>query len=125
MKNRFTYLLGIWLCGILAIQPLYSRTNNEFQEPKKTEKQISDKIRIFPNPSEGRFQIHMDYEGKKHILAKVYDITGKVIKDISKDLVKLESSVTADINLDHPKSGIYFLRVEIGSKLATKKIIIK
>jgi len=125
MKNITTYLLGILLCGMLAFQPLYSMANVGFQVAEKPEELTTEKIRIFPNPTEGRFSIQMDYKGNDRIVAKVYDITGKVIKDISSDLITTKSSVTADVNLDHPSSGIYFLRVEIGNKIATKKIIIK
>ena len=80
---------------------------------------------IYPNPTDGRFQISMDLEDKDRIVAKVFDITGKQIKDISNDLVKADSKVTADVDLDHPRSGIYFLRIEIGTKITTRKIIVK
>ena len=57
--------------------------------------------------------------------AKVYDIIGKLIRDVSEDLVVVETSITADIGLESPASGIYFLRIEKGKKFLTKKIIIR
>lgn len=120
-----TYLLGILLWVTLISLPAYSTPSYAFEDPRLSEKQMSDLINIFPNPTDGRFQINLKYEGNEKIAAKVYDITGKMIKDVSNDLVFEESSVTADIDLEHPSSGIYFLRIEIGHKIATKKIIVK
>jgi len=125
MKRNSIYFLGILFFWLLACQPAYSFSGKELQVPVKSEKQVTDKIKIYPNPTEGRFHFSMEYEGSKRVVAKVYDITGKLIKDISADLVKAESSVSADVDLEHPRSGIYFLRIEIGSRIATKKIIVK
>ena len=55
----------------------------------------------------------------------MFDITGKVIEDISNELVKEESSITARVDLKDPRSGIYFLRIQMGSKLLTRKIVVK
>jgi len=55
----------------------------------------------------------------------VYDITGKLVKNITEDLVIVEKSVSASVDLDSPSSGIYFIRIEWGKTLLTKKIIIK
>jgi len=125
MKKITTYLLGFLLCGTLASQPALSNIRHKTKHPANNFVQMAEKIKIFPNPTDGRFQLSMTYEGSERIIAKVYDITGKVIKDISGDLVKSESSVTAEVDLDHPSSGIYFLRVEIGNKILTRKIVVK
>lgn len=87
--------------------------------------QAENTIKVFPNPSDGRFQLTLDYEGSEKVTAKVYDITGKQVKDITEDLVKESTKVTANVNLDSPKSGIYFLRVSIGSRVLTKKFIVR
>ena len=67
----------LWPCR--RIQPT--------SEPFEVE--LSEKeIKVFPNPSDGRFQLTIEYQGPEKVTAKVYDITGKLVKDISKDLVK-------------------------------------
>ena len=55
----------------------------------------------------------------------MFDITGKLVEDITDDLVKSERSVTANIDLESPSSGIYFIRINGGTSLLTKKIIIR
>lgn len=116
MKKITIYLLGFLMIGILLTQPTIAQDRNV---------QLAEQLNIFPNPSDGKFQLSLKYEGNDKVTAKVYDITGKVIEDISNELVKEESSVTAQVDLKDPRSGIYFLRIQMGSKLLTKKIIIK
>jgi hypothetical protein len=125
MKRKTIIVLGALFISVLALQPAYSGMNEKIQLPGASDEQLTEKIRIFPNPTDGRFQIRMDLEMHDQIVAKVYDITGKLIKDLSDDLVKTDSEISADVDLDHPKSGMYFLRVEMGKKIATLKIVVK
>ena len=113
------------LGGILLTQQLYSRSF-PLSDGDKTGVEKSEKeIKVFPNPSDGRFQLTLDYQGADKVTAKVYDLTGKQVKDISENLIKEDTSVTAQVNLESPKAGIYFLRVTIGKEVFTKKIIIR
>lgn len=116
MKTITISLLGFLMIGILLTQPTIAQDQNV---------QLAEELTIFPNPTDGKFQLTLNYEGNEKITAKVYDITGKVIEDISKELVREVSSVTAHVDLKNPRSGIYFLRIQMGSKLLTKKIIVK
>jgi hypothetical protein len=125
MKRKTIIVLGALFISVLALQAAYSSRNEKIQLPGASDEQLKEKIRIFPNPTDGRFQIRMDLEMHDQIVAKVYDITGKLIKDISDDLEKTDSEVSADVDLDHPKSGMYFLRVEMGEKVTTLKIVVK
>ena len=124
--KRFTLLvIGILLGGILISQKLYSQSAYESDGDLPVLEQSEKEIKVFPNPSDGRFQLTLEHDGAEKVTAKVFDITGKQVKDISEDLVREDSSVTAQVNLESPKSGIYFLRVSIGNKVLTKKIIIR
>lgn len=124
--KRFTLLvIGIILGGILVSQQLYSRSIQSLDNDIPGIEESEKVIKVFPNPSDGRFQLTLDYHGAEKVTARVYDITGKQVKDISEDLVREDTSVTAQVNLESPKSGIYFLRVSIGNKVLTKKFIIR
>ena len=125
MKRKTIFVLKALFILVLALQPAYASMIEKIQVPGVNEKQLTEKIRVFPNPTDGRFQIRLDSEKDDQIVAKVYDITGKLIKDISDELLRTDSEVSADVDLDHPKSGIYFLRIEMGKEITTLKIIVK
>jgi hypothetical protein len=124
--KRFTLMVfGIFLGGMLISQQLYSRSVSVPDGDIPGVDQSEKEIKVFPNPSDGRFQVTLDYQGTEKVTAKVYDITGKLVKDFSEELVREDTAVRANVNLESPKSGIYFLRVSIGNQVLTKKIIIR
>ena len=125
MKKFSLVLAGVLLGGILISQQVFSRSVYSLDGDLPGLEQIEKEIKVFPNPSDGRFQLTLDYNGSEKVTAKIFDITGKLVENISEDLVKEDNSVTAQVNLDSPKSGIYFLRISIGNQVFTKKFIIR
>lgn len=125
MKKATLLFMGILLGTIFASRHLFSYTVALSEHnPSGVEMAVSE-VKVFPNPSDGRFQLSFEYNGTEKINAKVYDITGKLVKNITEDLVTVEKSVSASVDLESPSSGIYFIRIEWGKTLLTKKIIIK
>ena len=125
MKRSTLLLMGIFLGTFFVSGHLFSHSVMlPDEDPAVVERTISE-VKVFPNPSDGRFKLSFEYSGEEKIKAKVFDITGKLVKDVSNDLVKSERSVTADIDLESPSSGIYFIRIEWGKSLLTKKIIVR
>lgn len=125
MKRSTLLFLGIFLATLVGSGHLYSHAGMSPDEPPTGEEQSIAEVKVFPNPSDGRFQLSFDYDGPESLKAKVFDITGKLLRDISTDLVKSENSVTANIDLESPGSGIYFIRIELGKSVVTKKIIVR
>jgi len=125
MKSLTLIIAGLLLGGLLVSQKLYAHarifSDRKFQGVELSE----NEIKVFPNPSDGMFQLTIDYQGKEKVVAKVFDITGKLVKNLSEDLVKEDTYVSAQVNLESPNSGIYFLRIELGKKVLTKKFIIR
>ena len=125
MKKSTLLFIGILLGTFMVSQHLYSHAIILSDEDPIGEEINISEIKVYPNPSDGRFQLSFDYSGDEKLNAKVFDITGKLVKDISNDLVKSETTVSANIDLESPSSGIYFIRIEYGKSLLTKKIIIR
>jgi len=121
MKKSSIFIIGILVGTLFLAQPLFSRP---VEDPYGVDKETTE-IKVFPNPSDGRFQLAFDYSGKEKVTAKVFDITGKMVRNITEKLEIGETSVTANIDLETPSSGIYFIRIEMGNQLLTKKIIIR
>ena len=125
MKKSTILFMGILLGSIFVSQHLFSHSYLlQDEDPAGVEQAISE-VKVFPNPSDGRFKLTFEYTGNEKVKAKVFDITGKQVKDISEDLVKSERSVTASVDLESPSSGIYFIRIEYGKSILTKKIIVR
>lgn len=117
--------MGILLGTIFVSRHLFSYTAVIPENYPPGVEVTESEIKVYPNPSDGRFQLSFEYSGTEKIHAKVYDLTGKLVKNITEDLVIVEKSVTASVDLESPGSGIYFIRIEWGKTLLTKKIIIK
>lgn len=62
-----------------------------------------DKIVIFPNPGQGKY--NLKYDLKNHTIASVYNIDGIVIKEFELN------STTSELNLEDQAPGIYYVRI--------------
>ena len=125
MKRLSIYTIGMLLVCMLFSHATFSQSSTIPSHEIINAEQLSDQLKIFPNPSDGRFHLSLEYDGMKKVVAKIFDITGKLVQDISETLVINNSTVTADVDLRNTRSGIYFLRIEIGKSAFTKKIIIR
>ncbi|RLD58612.1 MAG: hypothetical protein DRI97_02845 [Bacteroidetes bacterium] len=125
MKKSTILFMGILLGSIFISPHLFSHSYLLLDEDPAGVEQAISEVKVFPNPSDGRFKLTFEYAGNENVKAKVFDITGKQVKDISEDLVKSERSVTASVDLESPSSGIYFIRIEYGKSILTKKIIVR
>jgi len=124
--KKSAILFMLVLLGSAFISPyLFSHAVSPPDEDPVGLKQTVHEVKVFPNPSDGRFKLSFEYNGKEKVSAKVFDITGKQVKNISKDLVTGEASVSATVDMESPSSGIYFVRIDWGSKMLTKKIIVR
>lgn len=87
-------------------------TLNQFVSVEETEG-IEQPFSVFPNPSEVQFSLR--FESNVAATIKVFDAVGK--------LVLTETSRSQTVDLELPKSGIYFLQVETDAGIFTQKLI--
>ena len=78
-------------------------------------------LRIYPNPTTGIFIIEIKAKGKAEIT--VTDILGKALYiELSQ---KITDNFSKEINLSGADAGLYFVKVKVGDKIYTNKIIIQ
>ena len=77
-----------------------------------------DNFKIYPNPSTAVFNIQRQTNAEMNI--SVYDITGKLVFT-DKNILKSHYA----LNLSKINKGLYFLKINEGNKIATKRIMIK
>ena len=73
---------------------------------------------IYPNPSEGLFNLSWSADGSTSI--SVYNYLGKTI--LEQKNIKTKSY---QVRLENQSKGLYFIKINIDGKQATKKIILK
>ena len=80
---------------------------------------LSKAITTYPNPCSGKFMLS-NTSNKKIQEVVMYDLSGNAIIDLREgDLSNMEIDVT------HLPAGIYFLRMFVGGKVLTSKLIIE
>ena len=74
---------------------------------------------VYPNPSSGSFNIYLELPSKKDISMKIFDVNGRVVKEILKNnfLSKLFS-------FEDMPNGIYTVLLNIGNERIKKNIVI-
>ena len=74
---------------------------------------------VFPNPSKGRFNVHVSNSDISNVQLNILDIEGKIVQQ--EEFLSNEMKVTTDLS-----SGVYFLElVRKGAVIASKKIVLE
>ncbi|HRN97940.1 MAG TPA: T9SS type A sorting domain-containing protein, partial [Flavobacterium sp.] len=99
-----------WSLNICSAQPL-SVASNELAN-----------FVVYPNPSNGNFQVAFTSASADDVKVFVHDMRGRQVyaKTFGSTGVFDES-----INLDHAEAGVYLLTVETGGRKEVKRIVIQ
>lgn len=81
----------------------------------------TDQVTIFPNPSNGRFDLNIKLMEAKSINVTVYDVLGQEI--FSQDL-GVVSDVRTPVNISEQHTGLYLIRIQSGNDVITRQVII-
>lgn len=84
----------------------------------------TEDVFIYPNPS-GEF-VRLDYvaEGQEHVVVTVYDSNGSVVKMVGFEN-RIEGSYSMNVDLHELKAGTYSLRIVLGDRLETTKVVVR
>ncbi len=81
-----------------------------------------DNLMVYPNPSNGEFNIHLVGFNEKEANIKVYNLTGALIYEAKGTIAN--GNLDHEIKLDKAQ-GVYFVKIESTAGVITKKIILK
>lgn len=87
-----------------------------------TEK-MNTNVKVYPNPTSGRFTISLDQLSGSSIIFKVSNVTGELVFNETREL--FSSSYTGEINLEKLPNGVYVITVQSGSAIAVQRITIQ
>ncbi len=99
----------------LAIDPIWDTHHILF---KKGECGIKKNFKLYPNPSNGIFNISLDDKETGKI--EVYDIYGTRVHSQG-----FKNSKVLVVDLEKQRKGIYFVKVTIGNEVMTGKMIVE
>jgi zinc-dependent metalloproteinase lipoprotein len=78
---------------------------------------------VYPNPSEGIFNISLQSSNSEKATVQLFDMSGRLISQNILDVS--ESQINSTIDYSHISEGIYLMRISKGIEIGTKQIIIK
>ena len=73
---------------------------------------------IFPNPSEGLFNIDFNGQLVNSAMIRVYDLSGRMVYETI-----LINGANVLIDISNKAKGTYFLEVQVGETLNKKRIV--
>jgi PKD repeat protein len=87
------------------------------------ELQSAAKLSIYPNPSTGLFQVTINGLNTLQSKLSVFSMMGELI--YTQTISNTDGSLSANISLPDAELGIYFIKVESGTKTITQKLVIE
>lgn len=92
-------------------------------EMKAKDKLKPDNLKYFPNPNEGKFTLSFDLPENGDAIITIFDMAGK---ELFRDSTTAQSeSYESQIDISEYGKGTYILKIEIGDKACSKKIIVE
>lgn len=82
-----------------------------------------DNFTIYPNPSNGSFNLTFTPASNDRIEVSLFDLRGRAINKVTFDDVSASSTFTKQLDYNYVETGMYFLVVKNGDKVTTKKVI--
>lgn len=86
----------------------------------KTVKKEFKKIKISPNPTEGKFNLEFELSNMESVVVKVNNESGKSV--YSKKVKKFSGKFSEQIDISKEEAGTYFILIRQGDKIIKNKI---
>lgn len=99
--------------------PVQQVTVSQLQSTVSVSDQQTEGIRIYPNPTAGKFRITARGPGAVQLEVKVMDFTGKIVSSKS-----CTAGNDCNFDLTTLPEGCYFIRIKSGNDYLTRKLII-
>ena len=85
------------------------------------ENDLAENIKLFPNPTTGKFQLSIELAAEKEVSVSVFDVTGKAILNHAKQPVLIENRT---IDLTNFADGVYWVQVQIDGAFYWEKVLV-
>ena len=86
------------------------------------EEEIQSRIALFPNPNKGVFEVKLPDELVGQAYIQLFDVNGKSVEF---NRTNPSNPFVMRIGMKHPIPGVYFMLVEIKSKVFVQRLMVK
>jgi hypothetical protein len=78
---------------------------------------------LYPNPSNGDFNLQFNAESTESAEIQLYDLTGRLVKELQFSNISLQFSES--ISFQNAAKGLYVLKIKNGTKQTSRKLVIE
>ncbi len=78
---------------------------------------------LYPNPSNGNFNLQFNAESTESVEIQLYDLTGRLVKELQFSNISLRFSES--ISFQNTARGFYVLKIKNGAKQTSRKLVIE
>ncbi len=99
--------------------------NGILTENLETAENSTEQVNIFPNPALSEVSLHYRLEGESVVKIEVFDLSGKLVHTIQPEGIQARGSHREALSVADWKKGLYLVKLQLGDRLITKKLVIK
>ena len=78
---------------------------------------------LYPNPSNGNFNLQFDTRSSDRIELQLFDITGRLVRELL--FTNVATRFSESISFENTAKGVYLLKIKNGTNQTTKKLVIE
>lgn len=82
-----------------------------------------DGFNLYPNPSNGNFNLTFDTVSSDSVNLQLFDLTGRLLREVK--YAQVTSKFSKNISFKDTSNGLYLLKITNGGKQTTRKIVIE
>ena len=120
VNYSFTDQLALQGTNFYRLQMVNTDNSSRYSNIVSVKNELTGELDIFPNPSAGKIDIWFVSEKISPVVISIYDMNGKLV--FNNRLLASRGSNTATANISALAPGNYTLKIEMGTKVITKKI---
>ena len=107
--NRMFFLSNTLAYGAGAT--IYKFSENNLSNPSFVETtRVPLKVDILPNPVKDKLNISIAFPQNDHVVIELYDVTGRFLKSLKRDIIKTAGTKTYTFDFPYP-SGTYMINL--------------
>ena len=78
---------------------------------------------LYPNPSNGNFNLQFDTVSSDKVKLQLFDITGRLVRELN--YANIAARFSESVSFENTSKGLYLLKITNGSKQTTRKLLIE